>query len=67
MFLALVFLAGCSHAGQPSRESSSQSEAKGALDDPGFLRRLFGQEPASEEQDVPVPKEASPDEGEAAD
>lgn len=54
--LALLALAGCSHAGQPNQESSSQDEAKGALDDPGFMRRLLGQESTAEEPDFTMPK-----------
>jgi hypothetical protein len=63
--LALVFLTGCSHAGQPNQESSSQDEAKGALDDPGFIRRLLGQESAADEPDLTMPKNEEIEEGEA--
>lgn len=65
--LALVMLAGCSHAGQPNQESSSQDEAKGALDDPGFMRRLLGQEPANEEPDLAMPKKDEAEEEKKAD
>jgi hypothetical protein len=65
--LALVFLAGCSHAGQPNQESASQDEAKGALDDPGFMRRLLGQESTAEEPDLTLPKKDEAEEEKKAD
>lgn len=65
--LALVLLAGCSHSGRPNQESASQDEAKGALDDPGFLRRLLGQEPVNEEPDLAAPKQNESEEEKQAD
>lgn len=65
--LSLLLLAGCSHAGQPNQESSSQDEAKGALDDPGFMRRLLGQESTSEEPDLTLPKKDEAEEDKSAD
>jgi hypothetical protein len=64
LLLSLLVLAGCSHAGQPNQESSSQDEAKGALDDLGFMRRLLGQESVSDEPDLAVPKTEDTEESE---
>ena len=48
----LLGLYACSHVGEPREEASSQDEAKGALDQPGFFDRMFGQAPVAEEPDL---------------